>query len=132
MRFVSSLAALIAAAALTGPALAKIPPLGAEAKAKAAEAASKMAWTQKVGLYKQCLVVDRVVEGYRASAKAAGKDVPPPVPVPACSDPGAYVSQITPVADKPIEASEAHSPTGLAVSPPSTNATAAELKGGAK
>ena len=33
---------------------------------------------------------------------------------------------------KPLEASEAHSPAGNATSPPSTNATSAQLTGGPK
>lgn len=52
--------------------------------------------------------------------------------VPACADPGPYVSAVTPQANKPLEASGAHSPPGAAVSPPSSNATTAQIAGGVK
>jgi hypothetical protein len=131
MRHLRSLTAIVVAAACGGV-LAKLPPLNDEAKAKAAEAAAKAAWTDKVGLYKLCLSMDRVADGYRKGAKAAGKDAPAPTPSPACADPGAYVSPVTPAASKPLEASGAHSPAGMAVSPPSNKATSAELTGGPK
>ena len=121
MRF-SALAAL-ATVALAGSALAKLPPLSDEAKAKAAEAAAKTAWAAKDDAYKVCQIEDRLAQQYRASTK----DAPAAVPTPACADPGP-----TPVADKPLEASEAHSPPGKATSPPSTKATSAELTGGPK
>ncbi len=120
------------AAALVGPVLAKLPPLSDDAKAKAAEAAAKTAWSDKVGAYKLCQSMDHVADVYRKDAKAAGKDAPAPVAGAPCGDPGPYASTITPAASKPIEASGAHSPAGMAVSPPSTNATAAQLSGGPK
>jgi hypothetical protein len=118
----STLAAL-AAIALAAPAWAKLPPLSDEAKAKAAEAAAKTAWSAKADAYKVCQIEDRLAQEYHAKVK----DAPAPLATPGCSDPGP-----TPIADKPIEASEAHSPPGKATSPPSTNATSAELKGTAK
>ena len=119
----SPVIALIASLALTGPALAKLPPPSDDAKAKAAEAAAKAAWAAKASLYKVCQIEDRLAKEYRASEK----DAPAAVPTVACAHPGP-----TPIADKPIEASEAHSPPGKATSPPSTNATSAELKGTVK
>ena len=167
------------AVALAAPAVAKLPPLSDEAKAKAAEAAAKAAWADKVSLYKHCLVIDRIANTYRKTGMAApapvatataalvtvtttttSSTVPPapvataiagpaPVVIPACADPGPFVAPVatadaakpaagevsanpkaTPVTadkDKPIEASEAHSPPGTAVSPPSTKANANEL-----
>jgi hypothetical protein len=122
-----TLAGVAAASLAAGAALAKLPPLSDEAKAKAAEAASKTAWADKVGLYKQCQVIDRVVAAYRASP--AGKAASAAEATPPCVDPGPYVTQVTPQKDKPLEASEAHSPPGTATSPPSTKATSAELTG---
>jgi len=119
--------ALIAAISVT-PVCAKLPPPTDEEKAKAAEAAAKAAWNDKVGLYQLCAAMDRTVDAYRKSTKAAGKPVPVPVATPPCIDPGLY----TPMAAKPLEAAGAHSPPGPAVSPPSTKATAAEIAGGAK
>lgn len=118
----STLAALIATVALAGPALAKLPPPSDEAKTKAAEAAAKSAWSAKVDAYKVCQIQDRLAKGYRASVT----DAPAAAATPSCADPG---SAPTPVADKPLEASGAHSPPGNATSPPSTNATSAELTG---
>lgn len=122
---------IIAAAATSlvfGMALAKLPAQTDEEKAKAAETASKAAWTDKVGAYKMCLSMDRVVAAYRASP--AGKAASgPAVAAPPCTDPGPYVSTVTPAASKPLEASGAHSPPGTATSPPSTKATSAEITG---
>ena len=139
-----SLYACLTVVVLAAPATAKLPALSDEAKAKAAETAAKTAWTDKVGLYKLCLTMDRVAENYRKTAANAA----PPVDVPACADPGPFVppvaqavpavvpaavaaasaaTPLTPIKDKPLEAAEAHSPPGMAVSPPSTKATAAEL-----
>jgi hypothetical protein len=53
----------MAAAAISGPAFAKLPPPSDEAKAKAAETAAKAAWTDKVGLYQLCKSMDLVAEG---------------------------------------------------------------------
>lgn len=99
--------------------LAKLPPLNDEAKAKAAEAAAKAAWTGKVDAYQLCKAQDQVAASYYKSAKAAGKETKPPAAVPACGDPGAFV-YTPPEAAKPIEASGAHSPAPTATSPPST------------
>jgi hypothetical protein len=122
------LSTVIAAAAVAGPALAKLPPLSDEAKAKAAETAAKAAWTDKVGLYKLCKSMDQVADVYRKTPTAAGKEVPGAAAVP-CVDPGPYAAPVTPAASKPLEASGAHSPPGNAVSPPSNNAPAAQIQG---
>jgi hypothetical protein len=100
-------------------ALAKLPPLNDEAKAKAAEAAAKTAWTGKVEAYQLCKAQDKVVASYYKSAKAAGKETKPPAAAPACTDPGAF-TYAAPEAAKPIEASGAHSPAPTATSPPAT------------
>lgn len=125
-----TLATVAAAGLLGGAALAKLPPLTDEAKAKAAEAANKASWTDKVGAYKLCLSMDRVAAAYRTGAAAAGKTASAPEATPPCADPGPYVAQqVTPAASKPLETSEAHSPPGMATSPPSNKATSAEMTG---
>jgi hypothetical protein len=48
--------------------------------------------------------------------------------MPGCTDPGPYVSTVTPAASKPLEAAGAHSPPGTATSPPSTNAPSAQIQ----
>ncbi|MBT2335553.1 hypothetical protein J7E49_16730 [Variovorax paradoxus] len=112
--------------ALAAPAAwAKLPPPATpEAKAKAAEAAAKTAWSGKVDAYKLCQAQDRVAAKYRASASAAGKPVAAAPATPPCADPGPFV--FTPPAEaKPLEASGAHSPATTAASPPSTTQPAA-------
>ena len=116
-----------AATAFTfGAALAKLPAQTDEEKAKAAEAASKAAWTDKVGAFQLCQSMNRTADYYRKSP--AGKDAPPPVDTPPCTDPGAFVAPAPP-ASAPLEAAGAHSPPGMATSPPSSKETAAEKQG---
>lgn len=112
--------------ALAGTAFAKLPapPDTPEAKAKAAEAAARTAWSSKVDAYQLCQSQDRVAASYRASAAAAGKQLPAPPATPPCADPGPF-AYVPPEAQKPIEAAGAHSPTETASKPPSTNAPAA-------
>jgi hypothetical protein len=118
------------AAFAVGAALAKLPPLNEEAKAKAAEAAGKAAWTDKVGAFQLCQSMDRVAATYRTRAVGAGKAASAPEQTPACADPGPYAPLlVTPASSKPLEASEAHSPPGTATSPPSNKATSAEMTG---
>jgi hypothetical protein len=135
MRTAPLVTAALVAAVFAASAVAKLPPPTEEAKAKAAEAAAKTAWADKVGAYKLCLAQDRAVQNYRASAKTTGAILPatPSAPTAGCMDPGPYVAtQVTPAANKPLEASGAHSPSGMAVSPPSQKANAAEIAGGVK
>ena len=108
---------------------ATLPPPPEAAKATAAEAAAKTAWSDKVAAYQLCLTQDRVADTYRKDVKGSGKAAPTPVSTAACQDPGPFVS---PLAQKPLESSGAHSPPGNAHSPPSTNATAAETMGSKK
>ena len=128
MNKIKSFSGTLAACAVIGSGFAQaaLPPPPEAAKATAAEAAAKSAWSDKVGAYQLCLSQDRVAEAYRKDLKGAGKAAPTPVSTAACQDPGPFV---TPVAQKPLEASGAHSPPGTATSPPSTKATAAETMG---
>jgi hypothetical protein len=110
---------------VAGSAFAKLPAPAATPEAKAAETAAKTAWTAKVEAYQLCQAQDKVAAKYRASAAAAGKQLPPPPSVPACADPGPFA--FTPPEQKPIEVSGAHSPPGNASSPPSNNQPAAAV-----
>src|ERR1035437_2857495 len=132
LRTAMRLVAALIAATFSASVSAKLPPPTDEDKALAAEAAAKAAWTDKVGLYQLCLAMDRTAAAYRKSIYAAGKNVPVPVATAPCADAGPYLSSITPAASKPLEASGAHSPPGMAISPPSTKAAAAEIAGGPK
>ena len=101
-------------------AMAKLPALSDEAKAKAAETAAKAAWTTKADNYLLCKSQDKVAASYYKTAMVTGKPTKPAATtVPPCADPGAFT--YTPSeAVKPIEAAGAHSPTATAASPPST------------
>ncbi len=118
--------------AFAGSAFATLPPPTEEAKAKAVESAAKTAWSDKVAAYQTCVSMERTAEAYRNSLKVEGKNAPAPVTTAPCVDPGAYVSPMTPMASKPLEASGAHSPPGTATSPPSQSKTSAEISRGGK
>ena len=125
----SLLLPLSMAASLAVPmiAAAKLPAPSPEAKMKADEGAARSAWTDKVGAYRLCVAQDRVADTYRRQVKAGGQEPAAAVSGAPCADPGPFA--YTPVEQKPLEASGAHSPPGTATSPPSTNATAAEIQG---
>jgi len=110
-------AALLVAASTA--AVAKLPALSDEAKAKAAETAAKAAWSTKADNYLLCKSQDKVAAAYYKTATAAGKPTKPAATVPPCTDPGAFA--YTPAeGTKPIEAAGAHSPAATAASPPSS------------
>ena len=122
-----ALAVLLTALAL--PAFAKLPAPSDEAKAKAADAALKTAWSDKVAGFQLCRAMDKAAAAYQSAAKKAGQAPAVPVATPPCSDPGAFVP---PSAAPPLEAAGAHSPATTTGAPPSTKATAAELKAAPK
>lgn len=66
------------------------PELSDEAKAKAAEAAAKTAWSGKVANYQLCKWQDKAAAHYYGTAKSAGKAVHAPTATPPCADPGAF------------------------------------------
>ncbi len=118
---------LLATAALCGSAIAKLPPLSPEAKAKADEAAAKTAWQGKVDAYKLCQAQDRVAIYYRAHVPANRPAPGAAVATASCADPGPFV--YTPPEAKPLEAAGAHSPAATAATPPvNTSQTQAEAK----
>jgi len=102
-------------AAFSAGALAKLPPPGPEAQAKAAEAAARAAWSAKVDGYKLCQAQDKTAAVYFASARAAGQSVHEASSMPPCADPGPFV--YTPPEAKPLEAAGAHSPAETAKTP---------------
>lgn len=112
MRIVAALVAALSAGIL----FAKLPPPSDEARAKAAEASAKSAWTDKVGAYKTCLAMDRTAENYRKTRAAQGKEVRPAIATPPCADPGPFVA--SPVGVRPLEAAGAHSPPETNSGPP--------------
>jgi hypothetical protein len=82
---------LMAGSLLAAGALAKLPALSDEAKAKAAEAAAKTAWSGKVDAYMLCKYQDKVAASYHKTAKGSGKETKPAVATPPCADPGPFV-----------------------------------------
>ena len=77
--------------------MAKLPAPSDEAKAKAAEAAAKTAWSGKVDAYQLCNAQDKVaartkkLKAGEKEAKVVGKEVKPPAVASTCVDPGPFV-----------------------------------------
>ena len=109
--------AILIAASLTFATLASaaLPPPGDAAKAKAAEAAAKAAWSSKVAAFQLCGAQNRVAQRYHDSSAKSG-DRAAPQPLPPCVDPGPFGAQAA--AAKPEEAAGAHSPAETAAAPP--------------
>jgi hypothetical protein len=84
-------ALLTACAMTTSLAIAKLPALSDDAKAKAAEAAAKTAHGDKVAAFQLCKSMNRTAAFYFAEAKKANKEPKPPTATPDCADPGAFV-----------------------------------------
>jgi hypothetical protein len=122
----ASLMLAVAGSALVLSAAAKLPPLSDDAKAKAAEAAAKTAWSDKVASFQLCKSMNKAVANYQAAMKQGGKTAATPIDTPPCADPGPYVSPSAASAP-PIEAAGAHSPPKNATAPPSTTAPAATM-----
>lgn len=101
MRIATALIVTLLAAA---PAIAKLPPLSDEAKAKAAEAAARTAHGNKVADFQLCKSMERVATRYLAEATKAGKAVKP-TDTPACADPGPFgAAPAAPAAPAPAAA----------------------------
>lgn len=105
-------------AVLVTTSFAKLPALGAEAKAKSDEAAAKAVWSGKTDAYLLCKSQDKVAALYFKTAKAAGKEVKSPAAGPPCAEPGPFA--YVPTEQKPLEASGAHSSASNAIGAPST------------
>lgn len=76
-----------------GGAWAKLPAAPAlddAAKAKAAEAAAKTAWTAKVDGYMLCKSMEKSAANYQKTAANAGKPVKAATATPPCADPGPF------------------------------------------
>ncbi len=94
---------------LSGAVMAKLPAPSDEAKAKAAEAAAKTAWSGKVDSYLLCKSQDKVAAHFYKTAKAGGKETRPAVATAPCADPGPFV----------------YAPAAAAASPPTAPASVA-------
>lgn len=129
MHFMKKIAPLLLLAGLSGAAIAKLPALNDEAKAKAAEAAAKSAWAGKVDNFQLCKSQDQVAAKYYKFSAASGKPTKPASTTPPCADPGAFVytaaapAAVAAAPAKAVEAAGAHSPTATAAAPPSGKQT---------
>lgn len=106
--------ALALAGVLAAPlSMAKLPPQSDDAKAKAAEAAAKAAWGNKVADFQLCKSMDKAAAKYLAAAKSAGKEVKA-TETPPCADPGPFVAApavaAPAVAPAPVAAPAASAP----------------------
>ena len=102
---------VVSALALSLSAVAKLPALSDEAKAKAAETAAKTAHGNKVADFQLCKSREKVAAHYYKSAKATGAKTNAPTATPACMDPGVY---------KPAE--QAAAPAVQPAAPPAAQA----------
>ena len=127
--------------AIMGAALAKLPPPTEQQRAAAADAAAKSAWNDKMDAYRLCLVQDKIAAQFRqrsAKPSLASADstamtaqgttdlAPPPsaqLAPPPCAAPAPFVA---PSANKPLEASGAHSPPDTAATAPSSTQPASD------
>ncbi len=115
--------------AMSGIAVAKLPPPSEAEKDLTLRNASRQTWISKQDAFASCQAQDRVVKKYQESLRSQGKPVPPGLDTGPCADPGPYAADAgTPIANRPTEASGAHSPPGTAVSPPSTKIPQSELQ----
>ncbi|PIT81600.1 hypothetical protein [Limnohabitans sp. 15K] len=104
---------VMSALAISFSAMAKLPALSDEAKAKAAEAAAKTAHGNKVADFQLCKSREKVAAHYY---KTNGKGKPAPTATPPCVDPGAY---------KPAEVTAA-APSAAPAAPSATAPAAAK------
>ncbi len=93
-----------------GVAFAKLPAVGDEAKAKAAEAAARTAWSAKVDAYQLCKAQDGTAVHYYRTAKSSGKETRPAAQLPACVEVAAFV--YPPVAAASAPAAAVAAPAG--------------------
>ena len=122
-----SMATLVLASLFSVSAMAKLPPLSDEAKAKAAEAAAKTAHGNKVADFQLCKSREKVAAHYYKTAKASGKPTNPPVATPPCVDPGAFVVA-APAASAAVAAAPAAGAKPAAPAPAPASAAAPAKK----
>lgn len=104
----------IAGIAFSTATLAKLPEPSPEAKAKAAEAKEKAAWTDKVAAYQLCKSQDRTAAYYRKDKNVQPKADAPALPP--CQDPGPFVPAAAVVGPAASTATAAPAPNAPAAS----------------
>jgi hypothetical protein len=107
---------------------AKLPEATQAEKALMQQNITRQTLITKQDAFESCVAQNKIVKRYQDSLRAQGKAVPVSVDTGPCADPGFFKADGgTPILNRPIEASEAHSPTGTAVSPPSSKTPQSEL-----
>jgi hypothetical protein len=110
-------------------ALAKLPPPSAVEVEVMRRNLARQTWIAKQDAFESCRAQDNTVKKYQEGLRAQGKSVPPGLDTGACSDPGPYAADSgTPIVNRPIEASGAHSPPGTAVTAPSSKIPQSEMQ----
>jgi hypothetical protein len=108
--------------------LAKLPESTPAEKALMQQNIARQTLLTKQDAFESCIAQNKIVKKYQDSLRAQGKAIPVGMDTGPCSDPGPFKADGgTPIVNRPIEASEAHSPTGTAVSPPSSKTPQSEL-----
>lgn len=104
-------ATVLSAVSVAAMAKLPVPVLSDEAKAKAAEAAAKTAWSAKTEGYLLCKYQDKAAASFFKTAASSGKTTKPAVALPACVEVGAFVyppvAAATPAAATPAAAAPA-------------------------
>ncbi len=99
-----------------GGAWAKLPAppaLDDAAKAKAAEAAAKTAWSGKVDGFLLCKSMEKSAANYQKTAASAGKPVKAATATPPCADPGAFAYTPASPAAAPAAAAAPSAPAAV-------------------
>jgi hypothetical protein len=111
-----------------GDALAKLPASSDAEKESMSKNIARQTWSTKQDAFENCRAQDRIVKRYQAELRAQGKPVPVSIETGPCSDPGPFAADSgTPIANRPLEASGAHSPAGTAVTAPSSKIPQSEM-----
>lgn len=108
--------------AVAGVASAKLPPPSDEAKAKAADAKDKAAWSDKVAAFQLCQAQDKVAAQYK---KGKGDKN---LPASSCQNPGPYV----PASATPAVAAAGASASAMPAAKPAASAPASAMQAAAK
>ncbi len=108
--------------------LAKLPEATQAEKALMQQNISRQTLLTKQDAFESCVAQNKIVKKYQDSLRAQGKAIPVSMDTGPCTDPSTFKADGgTPIGNRPIEASEAHSPPGTAVTAPSSKMPQSEL-----
>jgi hypothetical protein len=128
IRFSKGLTALLILSWAHCFALAKLPEATQAEKALMQQNIARQTLLTKQDAFESCVAQNRIVKKYQDGLRAQSKVVPVSVDTGPCSDPGSFKADGgTPIVNRPMEASEAHSPAETAVTAPSSKTPQSEL-----